>query len=100
MEFLTAATVASSAGKKDSIANSLSVLKTFLRSGKGVTFAPAFGASRELKTGELIARPIDHPLFLAAQAKVLVRAGRPLSQAANTLLSWILERMTIFRAVA
>lgn len=81
-------------------ANSLSVLKTFLRSGKGVTFAPAFGASRELRTGELIARPIDHPLFLSAQAKVLVRAGRPLSQAADTLLSWILARMTIFRTAA
>ncbi|QET05012.1 LysR family transcriptional regulator [Cupriavidus pauculus] len=77
-------------------ANSLVVLKRFLRAGKGVTFAPEFAAVRELASGELVARPIHHPMFQAAQAKLLVRAGRPLSPAADALRKWMLSRMTAF----
>ena len=35
-------------------------------------------------------------VYLAVDQGVLVKAGRPLSVAAQELLTWILERMTVF----
>lgn len=78
-------------------ANSLHALIRFAKSGRGVTFATAFAARAELEAGTLIARTIDHPLFLSAQARVLVRGGRPLSKGADELVKRILRDMTIFQ---
>jgi DNA-binding transcriptional LysR family regulator len=76
--------------------NSLTVLKHFVKKGAGATLIGIYGAIHEITTGELVALPIAHPLFESVKARVLVRAGRPLSAAADTLLEWMLERMSMF----
>ncbi|WP_449412667.1 LysR family transcriptional regulator [Pandoraea soli] len=76
--------------------NSLQVLRHFVTRGEGATLIGAFSVYREIDAGELVALPIAHPLFEAAKARVLVKSRRPLSAAAETLLTWILQRMTMF----
>lgn len=76
--------------------NSLAVLRHFVRRGEGVTLIGEFASMREIAAGELVALPIDHPLFRSAKARVLVKAGRPLAAAPEELLRWILERMPMF----
>ncbi len=76
--------------------NSLQVLRHFVTRGEGATLIGAFSLYREIDAGELVALPIAHPLFEAAKARVLVKSRRPLSPAAETLLTWILKRMTMF----
>ncbi|VVD72415.1 LysR family transcriptional regulator [Pandoraea soli] len=76
--------------------NSLQVLRHFVTRGEGATLIGAFSVYREIDAGELVALPIAHPLFEAAKARVLVKSRRPLSAAAETLLTWILKRMTMF----
>lgn len=76
--------------------NSLQVLRHFVTRGEGATLIGAFSVYREIDAGELVALPIAHPLFEAAKARVLVKSRRPLSPAAETLLTWILKRMTMF----
>jgi len=76
--------------------NSLTVLKHFVKKGSGATLIGQFGAMHEIAAGELVALPVAHPLFQSAKARVLVRAGRPLSAAADELLVWMLERMSMF----
>lgn len=75
--------------------NSLTVLKHFAKKGAGATLIGQFGAMQEIAAGELVALPIAHPLFQSAKARVLVRAGRPLSAAADELLGWMLTRMSM-----
>ncbi|VVE02604.1 LysR family transcriptional regulator [Pandoraea terrigena] len=76
--------------------NSLQVLRHFVTRGEGATLIGAFSVYREIDAGELVALPIAHPLFEAAKARLLVKSRRPLSAAAEELLKWILERMTMF----
>jgi len=76
--------------------NSLTVLKHFVKKGSGATLIGQFGAMHEIAAGELVALPVAHPLFQSAKARVLVRAGRPLSAAAGELLAWMLARMSMF----
>jgi len=80
--------------------NSLAVLRHFVKRHDGITLMGAFAAYRELESGELVTLPIAHPLFEAAKARVLVKAGRPLGVAANTLLGCILRDMPMFAAPA
>jgi DNA-binding transcriptional LysR family regulator len=77
--------------------NSLTVLKHFAKKGEGVTLIGRFAAMHEIAAGELVALPVMHPLFQSAKARMLVRAGRPLSAAAQELLSWMLAQLTAFR---
>jgi DNA-binding transcriptional LysR family regulator len=76
--------------------NSLQVLRQFVTRGNGATLISAFSVYREIDAGELVALPISHPIFETAKARVLVKARRPLSVAAEQLLEWIVERMTVF----
>ncbi|MGE8451945.1 LysR family transcriptional regulator [Cupriavidus basilensis] len=76
--------------------NSLAVLRHFVKRNDGITLIGAFAAYRELEAGELVALPIAHPLFEAAKARLLVKAGRPLGVAAETLLGCILQDMPMF----
>ena len=82
------------------VANSLAVLKKFVKSGKGVTFGAAFAAQDEIEAGELVARPVKHPMFASVQARVLVRNGRPRSKASDELLKRILGKLTVFQGRA
>jgi len=61
-----------------------------------VTLIGEFAARREIDAGELVAVPIDHPLFQGTHARVLVKSARPLVAAAQELLDWILRRMKMF----
>jgi DNA-binding transcriptional LysR family regulator len=79
--------------------NSLAVLRNFVKRNDGVTLIGAFAAYRELQAGELVALPIAHPLFEAAKACVLVKAGRPLGVAAETVLGCIRRDMPMFANV-
>lgn len=76
--------------------NSLAVLRHFVKRNNGVTLIGAFAAYRELEAGKLVALPIAHPLLEAAKARLLVKAGRPLGVAADTLLHCILRDMPMF----
>ena len=78
------------------VTNSLTALKRMVAEGQFVTLAGEFAARRELDAGELVAVPIDHPLLLGTQARLLVKAGRPLGAAGEELLAWILKRMQMF----
>ena len=66
----------------------------------GITLIGAFAAYRELESGELVALPIAHPLFDSAKARLLVKVGRPLGVAADTLLNCLLRDMTMFAGAA
>jgi DNA-binding transcriptional LysR family regulator len=79
--------------------NSLAVLRHFVKRHDGITLIGGFAAYRELQSGELVTLPIAHPLFQAAKARLLVKAGRPMGVAANTLLDCILRDMSMFAAV-
>jgi DNA-binding transcriptional LysR family regulator len=76
--------------------NSLSALKRFVTAENFVTLIGEFAAYRELASGELTTVPIAHPLFESAQARVLVKTGRPLAAGPLELLKWIQERMPMF----
>lgn len=80
--------------------NSLQVLRHFVARGNGATLIGEFSVYREIDSGEFVVLPVAHPLFEAAKARVLVKARRPLSAAADELLKWILQRMPMFSAGA
>ena len=80
------------------VTNSLTALKRTVSEGRFVTLIGEFAARRELDAGELAMVPIEHPLFRGTQARLLVKAGRPLGAAADELLAWILKRMQMFAA--
>ncbi|CAG9246957.1 LysR family transcriptional regulator [Paraburkholderia unamae] len=76
--------------------NSLTVLKHFAKKGEGITLMGPFAAMHEIAAGELVALPVAHPLFQSAKARMLVRAGRPLSAAAQALLQSMLTGLSAF----
>jgi len=76
--------------------NSLAALKRVAATGSFVALVGEFAVHREVAAGELAVVTIDHALFRAIHARVLVRAGRPLATAPAELLAWILERMPMF----
>ncbi|SMG55290.1 LysR family transcriptional regulator [Paraburkholderia susongensis] len=76
--------------------NSLSGLKRFVAAENFMTLIGEFAAYREIASGELTTVPIAHPLFSGAQARVLVKTGRPLAPGPLELLRWIQERMPMF----
>jgi DNA-binding transcriptional LysR family regulator len=61
-----------------------------------MTLIGEFAAYREIAAGTLAVVPLDHPLFQGTQARLLVKAGRPLPAAALALLDHISQRMTMF----
>lgn len=78
--------------------SSLSALKRIVTTENFITLIGEFAAYREVASGELTTIPIAHPLFESAQARVLVKTGRPLAPGPLELLRWIQERMPIFCA--
>jgi DNA-binding transcriptional LysR family regulator len=77
--------------------NSLSALKRLVAGGRFAALIGEFAAYREIAQGELAIVPIAHPLFENTQAKVLVKAGRPLAQGPQEVLEWILRGMGMFK---
>ncbi|AZY50866.1 LysR family transcriptional regulator [Bordetella avium] len=80
--------------------NSLRVLKQYVESGAGVTLMPALGAHRELAEGSLVGRAVEHPALTGTQCQMLVRTGRPLSDAALEILRQIANHLPVFRGEA
>ncbi|SDC87516.1 DNA-binding transcriptional regulator, LysR family [Cupriavidus sp. YR651] len=78
------------------VTNSLSALKQFVACGDFITLVGEFAAYREIAAGTLAVVPINHPLFRGTQARLLVKAGRPLPAAALELLDYITHRMPMF----
>ncbi|MFM0482808.1 LysR family transcriptional regulator [Paraburkholderia strydomiana] len=76
--------------------NSLSALKRFVTAENFMTLIGEFAAYRELSSDEFTTVPVAHPLFESAQARVLVKADRPLAAGPLELLKWIEERMPMF----
>ena len=71
-------------------------MKRFVSVDNFMTLIGEFAAYREIASGELTTVPIAHPLFSGAQARVLVKTGRPLAPGPLELLRWIQERMPMF----
>lgn len=80
--------------------NSLGALKRLVAAEQFMTLIGEFAAYRELASGELTIVPVAHPLFESAQARVLVKTGRPLAAGPQALLESILERMPMFGELA
>ncbi len=73
--------------------SSLVMILKFVTAGRAITFASDFIARDEIATGAIVARPVSHPLFIATEARLLVRSGRPLPRAAAAFLTLIQQRM-------
>lgn len=78
------------------VSNSLTALKQFVAYENFMTLIGEFAAYREIAAGTLAVVPLDHPLFQGTQARLLVKAGRPLPAAALAMLDHISRRMTMF----
>ncbi|MDY7511246.1 LysR family transcriptional regulator [Ralstonia wenshanensis] len=78
------------------VSNSLTALKQLVAYGDYMTLIGEFAAYREIAAGTLAVVPIDHPLFLSIQARLLVKIGRPLPTAALELLNHITRYMSMF----
>jgi DNA-binding transcriptional LysR family regulator len=76
--------------------NSFLVLKSFVCANLGIAFMPAFAAAKELRDGEVIALPIDHPILQTAEAHIITRHGRRLPPATLGLLQHLIKRMKAF----
>lgn len=76
--------------------NSLTALKRIVSAGDFITLIGAFAAYREIASGEMKTVPIAHPVFENIQARVLLKAGRPLAAGPQALLTWLLDAMPMF----
>lgn len=72
--------------KSQFTSNSASALKEFASTSCGGTFMSTSEARQEIKSGQLIALEIDHPVFMSTELCLAVRRGRPLLPATNQLL--------------
>lgn len=66
--------------------NSVSVLKSFVSAGIGITFMPALTVSSEIEAGIIKALPMRDSVLANAHARVLSVAGRDLTLPAQALL--------------
>lgn len=76
--------------------NSILVLEKFVSAGKGVAFMASSASYSKIRSGELIALEIDHPILTAPEVHLFVREGRPLSAAVNHLLTQTAKKLSIF----
>ncbi|MDR5856141.1 LysR family transcriptional regulator [Caballeronia sp. LZ062] len=76
--------------------NSLTALKRMVSAGNFVTLIGEFAAYREIASGEMKTVRIAHPVFENIQARVLLKAGRPLAAGPQALLTWMLDKMPMF----
>lgn len=79
------------------VSNSLIALRRYVMRGDAVTMMGDFSAINDVLAGDLVTCSIDHPLFQNIYARLVVKRGRPLSEAAEELLRWILTRLTVFQ---
>lgn len=75
---------------------SIYVLREFAKTGRGITFLPAFSVAADIADGALVAVPVDNPLLSTVEAKVITRLGRQLPSAAAQLLRALIAQMKAF----
>ncbi|WP_277810803.1 LysR family transcriptional regulator [Chromohalobacter canadensis] len=80
--------------------NSVSVLKNFVRSGLGVTFMPELTVLEEIHEGSIVAREVDASVLRDARARIVTRAERPLTIAAQAFIKHLRRSMRFFSADA
>ncbi len=68
------------------VTNSLAGLRAFVLAGLGATFMPALVMQDEIRSGEVLALPIQSEIMSGAEMHLLVRKGRKLSPAASQAL--------------
>jgi len=68
------------------VTNSMTLLKDFAKSGRGITILPDFLAQPELSQGKLCAIPTNSAVLNATQISLITRVGRQLSPSAYRLL--------------
>lgn len=67
--------------------NSVSVLKSFVASGIGITFMPALTVSAEIEAGKIKALPMADAVLANARARIISMADREVTLAAQALLN-------------
>ncbi len=77
---------------------SIYVLREFVKSGRGVTLLPAFAIASDMAAGELVALPMENPLLLSVEARLITRLGRQLPSAAAQLLRVLIGQLKAFHA--
>lgn len=76
---------------------SIELQRRFVLAGMGVTFLPGFAAATELRAGQLVAVPLADPLLAEATTHLLVRAGRRLPEAVESLAARLATQLEAFR---
>lgn len=76
--------------------NSITVLKHFALSNMGVTLLPAFVVAREIRDGQLVAIPMEHPLLISGEVHIVTRLGRQLAEGPHSLLQHLTRWMQRF----
>lgn len=77
--------------------SSISILRHYVQSGMGLALPPVFALATDLADGVIVALPIDDPLLMATEARVITRLGRVLPDAAARLLRYLSAQMQAFR---
>lgn len=79
--------------------NLFSVLVSFVASNQGITLLPPFAVAGALRAGTVHAVPVDNTALQHAEARLITRAGRQLSPAANRFLQYCMQGMEAFQSV-
>ncbi len=78
--------------------NSIKVLEHFVIGGNfNVAFMAHSLRYPKIKTGELVALDVDHPILVSPEVHLFVRQGRPLSRAINELLKQAEKKLSLFK---
>lgn len=78
--------------------NLISVLVTFVQTGQGITLLPKFAVAAEVARGTLAAVPVHSEIMQGAEIRLITRAGRSLSPAAQCFLRYCQHTMHAFQA--
>lgn len=71
------------------IANSMSLLKDFVKTGRGITFLPEFLAQPELGIGAVKVIPVDNPVLSSTKISLITRISRQLPVGVYRLMTQI-----------
>lgn len=80
--------------------NLFSVLVNFVAGGQGITLLPPFAVAGPLRGAAVHTIPIENSALQHAEVRLITRAGRHLSPAANRFLQYCMQGMEAFRDVA
>lgn len=78
--------------------NSIAVLKHYVQARAGITFLSTSAVTAETTAGSLVALPMRNAVMAQAEARLIVRRGRPLSFAAQQLIQSI-RKLGLFSGV-